>query len=88
MPIFDIKCSDCGYSGEVLVLRSDETFYCPACGSQHATKYMSPSSSLTGREGQKMPGMNDTACCGSRPGEAQGCAGPGSCCGKSGYSGS
>jgi hypothetical protein len=43
---------------------------------------MSATSSLTGHDGQKMPGSKDTTCCGSMPAQA-GCAGPGSCCGKS-----
>ena len=29
-----------------------------------------------------LPGPKDTACCGSAPGQAAGCAGPGSCRGK------
>jgi hypothetical protein len=29
-----------------------------------------------------MPGLGDTACCGSSPGQASNCAGPGSCCGR------
>jgi hypothetical protein len=43
---------------------------------------MSATSSLTGRTAAGLPGPGDTGCCGSHPGHA-GCAGPGSCCGKS-----
>jgi putative FmdB family regulatory protein len=80
MPIYEIQCQDCDYCGEVLVMGSDGTMPCPSCGSQLTTKLMSATSSMTGRVGPKMPGPRDTACCGSRPGEASGCAGPGSCC--------
>ena len=82
MPIFDIQCNDCGYTGEVLVMRKDQGLACPFCGCWKTDKLMSPTSSLTGREGHTLPGAQDTACCGSRPGEASGCSGPGSCCGR------
>jgi putative FmdB family regulatory protein len=82
MPIFEIKCKDCGYTGEVLVIGSDQGMACPSCSSLQTDKLMSPTSSLTGREGQQLPGAQDTACCGSRPGQASNCAGPGSCCGQ------
>jgi hypothetical protein len=57
---------------------------CPECGSVRMTKLMSATSAITGQSGQRLPGPGDTACCGSRPGEASGCAGPGSCCGRAG----
>jgi putative FmdB family regulatory protein len=82
MPIFEIKCEACKYAGEVLQMTSDSTVECPACGSNRTVKQISATSSLTGQVGQKLPGPQDTACCGSRPGEAHGCAGPGSCCGQ------
>jgi putative FmdB family regulatory protein len=82
MPIFEIQCNDCGYNGEVLVMGSDRDTACPSCGSRQTQKLMSPTSSLTGREGQALPGTGDTACCGSRPGQASNCSGPGSCCGR------
>ncbi len=82
MPIFEILCEACGYAGEVLKLTSSAPVQCPSCGSDRTVKQMSATSSLTGREAKTIPGPQDTACCGSRPGEAQGCAGPGSCCGR------
>ncbi|MEJ2158422.1 MAG: zinc ribbon domain-containing protein [Desulfobacteraceae bacterium] len=82
MPIFDIQCNDCGNIGEVLVMSGGADAVCPSCGSRQTEKLMSPTSSLTGREGQTLPGVRDTACCGSRPGEASNCSGPGSCCGQ------
>jgi putative FmdB family regulatory protein len=82
MPIYDIQCQDCGYVGELLVVDSSSPMICPACGSRRPIKLMSATSSLTGRSAQKMPGPGDTACCGSKPGQAAGCAGPGSCCGR------
>ena len=82
MPIFEIRCEACGYAGEVLVTDRSAPMICPSCGSQKTTKLMSATSSLTGRGAQPLPGPGDTACCGSHPGEASGCAGPGSCCGR------
>jgi putative FmdB family regulatory protein len=82
MPIFDIRCNNCGRTAEVLVMCDDGDMACPSCGSRQTVKLMSPTSSLTGREAQSFPGAHDTACCGSRPGEASNCSGPGSCCGQ------
>ena len=82
MPIFEVACNDCGLTGEVLVVGSDPKMPCPHCGSLQTEKMMSPTSSLTGREGHALPGAQDTGCCGSRPGQATNCAGPGSCCGR------
>lgn len=82
MPIYEITCSECGFSGETIQLVASTPLTCPECGGVKVEKQMSPTSSLTGREGgPSMPGPGDTACCGSSPGHA-GCAGPGSCCGK------
>ncbi len=83
MPIYEIVCQDCHKVSEVIVTGSDENITCPGCGSIRADKLMSATSSLTGRTGQAMPGVGDTACCGKSP-ETSGCAGPGSCCGKLG----
>jgi putative FmdB family regulatory protein len=84
MPIFDILCRSCGYKGEVLVLSPEATLTCPSCGGSQTQKQMSPTSTLTGSARRPMPGPHDHACCGSRPGEA-GCAGPGSCCGRTSH---
>ena len=83
MPIYEIVCGACGRAGEVLTLSGAEALVCPNCGSERTTKLMSPTSTMTGRESARLPGATDTACCGSAPGHA-GCAGPGSCCGKTG----
>lgn len=56
---------------------------CPSCGGQKAHKLMSAPSSLSGGRKNSFPGPGDTSCCGSNPAQA-GCAGPGSCCGKTG----
>jgi putative FmdB family regulatory protein len=82
MPIFEIRCVDCSYVGEVIVIDRTAPMICPSCGSQNTKKQMSATSSLTGRSGQPLPGPHDTGCCGSHPGQAEGCAGPGSCCGR------
>ncbi len=83
MPIFDISCTDCGFEGEALELRAGANPACPECGSGNTKRQMSVTSSLTGKTGAGVSGPGDTACCGSTPGAA-GCAGPGSCCGKTG----
>jgi putative FmdB family regulatory protein len=82
MPIYEIKCQDCDYTGELLQVDSAAPIICPVCSSRNTAKLMSATSSLTGRSGQQLPGPQDTACCGSHPGQAAGCAGPGSCCGR------
>jgi len=81
MPIFEIACSHCGFSGETIVLTADAPLTCPACGSEETRKLMSATSSLTGKAPQGLPGASDTGCCGRSPATAS-CAGPGSCCGK------
>lgn len=83
MPIFEIDCNHCRYCGEVIVMNSGDPLICPNCGSTDTNKLMSATSSLTGKNGQGLPGPGDTACCGQSPGHA-GCAGPGSCCGNTG----
>lgn len=83
MPIYDIHCPECGYRGETLVLAAQDPLACPACGRSGPQKLVSPTSTLTGRAGGRLPGPSDHGCCGSRPSEAAGCAGPGSCCGRS-----
>ncbi len=83
MPIYEIACADCGYTGETLVLAPDDPLTCPACSSRSTRKLMSATSSLTGKSAQYMPRPGDTSCCGQSP-SAAGCSGPGSCCGKSG----
>jgi putative FmdB family regulatory protein len=82
MPIFEIKCADCAYAGEVLIIDRSTPMTCPSCGSRNTVKLMSATSALTGRGAQPLPGPRDTACCGSHPGQAESCAGPGSCCGR------
>ena len=84
MPIYEYRCDECGSVNEMLVFSTSQgEVACPQCGSNRMTKLMSATSSLTGQQqDHRLPGPGDTGCCGSRPGEAQGCAGPGSCCGR------
>ncbi|MFA4917568.1 MAG: zinc ribbon domain-containing protein [Syntrophales bacterium] len=82
MPIFDYLCMDCGKNSEILIVSSDDQPKCRECGSMNLEKKMSVPSSFSGNSLSRLPGPGDTACCGSRPADA-GCAGPGSCCGKS-----
>ncbi len=81
MPLFDYLCTACGHVAEMLVFSEKTTVFCEKCGCGDLKKLMSAHSSLSGAPTSAMPGPNDTACCGSSPGQA-GCAGPGSCCGK------
>ena len=80
MPIYDIVCPACGYRGEVIRQQAEDAPTCPQCGAA-SEKLLSPTSSLTGKATAGLPGPADHGCCGSRPGH-DGCAGPGSCCGK------
>lgn len=81
MPIHEINCRDCGFTGEVITLAAATAARCPSCGGENTGRLMSATSSLTGKAAVRLPGGKDTGCCGSRP-SAAGCAGPGSCCGK------
>jgi putative FmdB family regulatory protein len=82
MPLYEFKCESCGTFSEVLVFGEEEKPVCRSCGSKELTKQISAHSSMSGPAKNSMPGLNDTACCGSSPGKAENCAGPGSCCGK------
>jgi len=81
MPLFDYLCLDCGESNEILITQTDDHPQCNICGSRNMKKMLSAHSSISGTAKNGTPGIGDTTCCGSSPGEA-GCAGPGSCCGK------
>ncbi|MGD8262966.1 MAG: zinc ribbon domain-containing protein [Desulfobacterales bacterium] len=83
MPIYEVICTSCRQTSEVLVISKDDRLTCPNCGGHQTEKLISATSSLTGQQGQILPGSKDTACCGNSPMQS-GCAGPGSCCGKSG----
>jgi putative FmdB family regulatory protein len=83
MPIYEIACQHCGKEAEVLVSRQGDPLTCPSCGSTKTSRLMSATSASTGKSGHPFPGPTDTACCGTTPSEAS-CAGPGSCCGKTG----
>ncbi|MBU0516595.1 MAG: zinc ribbon domain-containing protein [Proteobacteria bacterium] len=82
MPLYDYLCESCGHLTEVLVMGDTPDLRCDKCGGTSLRQVMSPTSSLTGRSGMDLPGQADTACCGATPATASGCAGPGSCCGK------
>lgn len=81
MPIFEYLCLDCGKTSEILIAVSDDIPLCNSCSSRNLKKLLSPHASMSGPSKNSMPGLGDTTCCGSSPGEA-GCAGPGSCCGR------
>ncbi|MFH2046151.1 MAG: zinc ribbon domain-containing protein [Pseudomonadota bacterium] len=81
MPLFDYLCLDCGKTSEILIVADKDMPLCKHCGSKNMEKQLSKPSSYMGQQAGKLPGANDTACCGTSPNQAQ-CAGPGSCCGK------
>lgn len=84
MPLYEIVCDACSFAGEVFSPGVTDAPPCPRCGAP-ARKLLSATSPLTGKAaGSGRPGPSDHGCCGSRPGQAAGCAGPGSCCGKAG----
>ena len=82
MPLYDFLCLDCGEISEVLLTDQKDRPVCGKCGGANLKKMLSAHSSLSGPRAGRLPGAGDTACCGSVPGAAAGCAGPGSCCGK------
>ena len=82
MPIYEYQCLDCSKTSEVLLANSQDLPRCESCGSENIKKLISAHSSMSGSFKNTLPGLGDTACCGSSPGSAEGCAGPGSCCGK------
>jgi putative FmdB family regulatory protein len=81
MPLYDFLCLDCGQVTETLLTGSGDVPACQGCGSGNLKRLLSSPSSLSGSSRHGLPGPGDTACCGSSPGQASGCAGPGSCCG-------
>jgi len=82
MPLFEFKCEDCGKYSDVLIIGTEDKPVCRSCNSINMTKQISAHSSMSGPAKNSIPGPGDTACCGSSPGQAAGCAGPGSCCGR------
>ena len=82
MPLFEYLCLGCGHVTEALITSSDDEPACSACQGRNLKKLISAPSTASGLAQDRMPGAGDTACCGSSPGMAPGCAGPGSCCGK------
>ncbi|WP_300463986.1 zinc ribbon domain-containing protein [Desulfobacula sp.] len=82
MPLYEYKCKDCNASNELLIIGRHDTPVCKSCGSTNMTKQVSAHSAMSGPTRNSLPGLGDTACCGASPGKAEGCAGPGSCCGK------
>ncbi len=79
MPLFEYRCRECGTLTEKLVIGREEEIECPDCGSRNLDKVLSATADYRNEPG--LPGPGDTTCCGSSPGQAAGCAGPGSCCG-------
>lgn len=80
MPVYEYRCLDCGAVTEKLVLGPDEEVRCTQCGKTNLEKILSATADFQNSQG--LPGPGDTTCCGSAPGQAANCAGPGSCCGR------
>ncbi|MFO8113478.1 MAG: zinc ribbon domain-containing protein [Desulfosalsimonadaceae bacterium] len=85
MPLYEYKCVSCGEVSEILVRGGkNEDVACHRCGGRELEKIFSAHSSMSGSRKNTLPGASDTGCCGTSPAEAT-CAGPGSCCGKTGW---
>lgn len=82
MPLYEFKCNDCKETCEILMVASDDVAQCPSCGSKNLAKLMAAHASMSGSPKASVPGPGDTGCCGAAPGQKEGCAGPGSCCGR------
>lgn len=82
MPLYEYLCLGCGQVSEVLIIGSEDDPECSSCGGHNLKKLISAHSSASGLAHDRMPGAGDTTCCGTAPHLAEGCAGPGSCCGK------
>ena len=79
MPIFEYKCQDCEKISEILMIGSQDTPTCGFCKSNNMEKLFSAHAAA----GPVKNTMSEhAACCGSSPGQAAHCAGPGSCCGR------
>ena len=81
MPLYEYICLDCGKQSELLVSSGSPEPRCRTCEGANLKKLLSAHTTVSGAS-HRMPGPGDTACCGDAPGQAAGCAGPGSCCGK------
>lgn len=82
MPLYEYQCLKCRNTMEILVAPGDDTPpLCLQCGSQELRKLLSAPSSMSGAVKNRLPGAQDTGCCGVSPMEAT-CPGPGSCCGR------
>ncbi|MFH1148503.1 MAG: zinc ribbon domain-containing protein [Pseudomonadota bacterium] len=84
MPIFEYICTQCGNRFELLVYKMTDDPTCPHCNSSDVGRILSATASFSGVSKERLPGARDTGCCGSVPGTSATCAGPGSCCGKTG----
>jgi putative FmdB family regulatory protein len=82
MPIFEYRCRDCEKVSEIVMVGSRDVPICQFCNSQNMEKLLSAHAAASGPVKHVMPGPGDTGCCGSAPGQASHCAGPGSCCGR------
>ena len=41
MPLYEYRCSGCGYEFELLVLKSSQVAACPSCSSEHVERLLS-----------------------------------------------
>ena len=80
MPIYEFECLDCGRNTEIL-MASNETdlVVCGNCGGKNLKKLLSAHAAVSPTG--SFPESAADRCCGSS-GPPSGCAGPGSCCGR------
>lgn len=69
MPIYEYKCSDCGYCFEQLVFSSDDSsgYKCPSCDSKKTEKLLSSFSCGSGKS-DGISGESLSSGCGSSGG--------------------
>lgn len=80
MPIYEFECLDCGHTTEILLATTEtDLAACGSCESKQLKKLLSAHAAVSSNKG--FPESVADRCCGV-DGPSNGCAGPGSCCGK------
>ncbi len=82
MPLYEYQCKDCGHINGILVIGKLNNPVCNSCGSKNMTKKMSAHSSSSGIRANRVSNAKDISCCGISPDQTDGCADPGTCCGR------